>query len=111
VDRARSPRAKFGFRSSVLRRPDVAMISDAERPDAAQAAQHPDLNEFVAELSLAEIWRRISEPGALAPLVAAAKRSTSSRRRFRARCRSRPRATRRRPIPALYAIRAAASCW
>lgn len=54
----------------VLRRPDVALISDAERPPAARAAEHPAANEFAAELPLAEIWRRMRAPAELPPLVA-----------------------------------------
>lgn len=55
----------------VLRRPEVALVSDAERPPVERAAQFPEANEFAAELPLAEIWRRTGEPGALPPLVEA----------------------------------------
>jgi hypothetical protein len=69
VDRLASSEVRLGC--VVLRRPDAALISDAERPPVARAAEHPDANEFLAELPLSEIWRRMSAPGDLPPLVAA----------------------------------------
>jgi hypothetical protein len=54
----------------VSRRSDIALISDADRPPVERAAELPEIDEFVAELPLAEIWRRMRAPGELAPLVA-----------------------------------------
>lgn len=68
VDRLAASGERLGC--VVLRRPDAALISDAERPPVARAAEFPTANEFHAELPLAEIWRRMRAPGELPPLVA-----------------------------------------
>lgn len=54
----------------VARTRNISKISDAERPPVEKAAEYPELNEFVAELSLAEAWGRVSDPEAHDPILA-----------------------------------------
>jgi len=56
-------------RCVVSRQPEIRLISDAERPDVLDAAAHPEVDEFFAELGLGEVWRRATESAGLPPLV------------------------------------------
>ena len=54
----------------VARTRNISKISDADRPPVSQAGEFPEHNEFVAELSLAEVWGRVREPDAYEPILA-----------------------------------------
>jgi hypothetical protein len=53
----------------VARSANISLISDAERPDVTRAAELPGTTEFFARLPLGEIWGRMRDPEAFAPLV------------------------------------------
>lgn len=55
----------------VARTRNISKISDADRPPVDRAADHPELNEFVAELALAEVWARVQDPDAHEPILSA----------------------------------------
>lgn len=55
----------------VARTRNISKISDADRPPVSRATDFPELNEFVAELTLAEAWARIRDPEAHDPILAA----------------------------------------
>jgi len=86
----------------VLRRPDVALISDAERPPASEAAAHPEANELAAELPLGEIWRRLRSPGELPPLATAGESLYVFSAPLPASLEFPPRGAAAAPLPELY---------
>ncbi len=53
----------------VARSRNISRISDAERPPVSRASELPQVNEFVAELTLAEAWARIRTPELHQPLL------------------------------------------